>query len=1005
MEALKGLYHADKLDEQTFIDNFTIRLKEYRQIMANLQQQNKKPLQHYLITGKRGMGKSTLLRRIYIEAKKSPLNKKLHAVRLGAEQYRLSRLFKLWEQVIESLSNDEPELMQQKKDAESSKQYEERLVHIISDYLTKTDKTLLLLIDNFDQFIEKIPDKDKHQLREILMIYPVQIIGNTVFYNENFKSYNNPFFDFFKPIHLANLDKAEAEDFIRQRAIGEGIENYNEIFKNQKGKINTLRILSGGVPRTLLILLSIVSKKNTGDAVDYLHEMIEQVTPLYQDRMKSLSAQQQEIMHHLAMHWDRTPVKEIATEMRIPSKSISAQLVQLEKSGYIKKEDIPGRNHFYEIDERFFNIWLLMSEAAPYDAKRVIWLTKWLDAFYSNEEINDFANFCKNNLKQVKATNRFFITQALIESEKLDERNKKLLVNETMEDLKDKLTEVKIWADEYNKKLSEKEAILKKEIVYLVNKEEFNKALEKLGFLEKINEPDAFNGKGNVYIRTGDIKSAEKYYLMAIEKGNDIAMTNLGNLYKNEKKDINNAEKYYLMAAKRGNDIAMTNLGNLYKNEKKDINNAEKYYLMAVEKGNDKAMNNLGNLYKNEKRDIDSAEKYYLMAIEKGNGTAMFNLGYLFQNEKKDINNAEKYYLMAVEKGNSTAMFNLGYLFQNEKKDIDSAQKYYLMAADNGDDKAMNNLGYLYEKEKKNIIEAEKYYRMAAEKENYIAMTNLGHLYENEKKDIVEAEKYYKMAMAKGDTDAMINLGHLYENEKKDIVEAEKYYIMALEKGNTRSMFALGYLYQNEKKDTARAEKYYLMAIENGSDGAMNNLGNLYENEKKDLAGAEKYYLMAADKGNPEAMGNLANLYFETNNSQQKLKALELSTQAVQLTKFNDIGLLDFHSGILLWNEKLKEAYVQMTSIIEGSLNCDENMVYISEALQYFLVFRQKRFLFKMFNTNKELIDRYKPVYYALMHEMQDEYPKEFLKMTEELQEPVTAILEFVKKERERLGI
>ena len=63
MEALKGLYHADKLDEQSFINNFTIRLKEYKQIIDNLAQQKKKPLQHFLITGKRGNGK------IYLAAK------------------------------------------------------------------------------------------------------------------------------------------------------------------------------------------------------------------------------------------------------------------------------------------------------------------------------------------------------------------------------------------------------------------------------------------------------------------------------------------------------------------------------------------------------------------------------------------------------------------------------------------------------------------------------------------------------------------------------------------------------------------------------------------------------------------------------------------------------------------------------------------------------------------------------------------------------------------------
>jgi TPR repeat protein len=774
MEALKGLYHADKLDEQSFINNFTIRLKEFKQIMDNLLQQKQKPLQHFLITGKRGMGKSTLLRRIFIDADKAPLNEKMIAVRLGAEQYRLSRLFKLWEQVIQYLGNKEPKLLEQKKAIEDSRQYEENLIHIINDYLTQTGKTLLLLIDNFDLFIEKIPIKDKHALREALMMYPIQIIGNTIFYNEHFVDYGNPFFDFFKPIHLGNLDKEEAEDFIKQRAKGEGIENIDELFEKQKGKINALRILSGGVPRTLLILLSIVSKKNTGDAVDYLHEMIEQVTPLYQDRMKALSPQQQEIMHHLAMHWDRTPVKELAVEMRIPSKSISAQLVQLEKSGYIKKPDTPGRNHYYEIDERFFNIWLLMSEAAPYDTKRVIWLTRWLDAFYSHDELKDFANFCRTGLKKTKPRNWFLILQALSESEKLDDGYKKQLVEETATDLRDRITEAKIWEDSFTKKLTDKETRLIDEIGVLINNQQFDKALEKLGLLEKLNEPLALFGKGLLY-------------------------------------------------------------------------------------------------------------EY-----------------------KKDFSNAEKYYLMAAEKGQASAMFNLGIL------------------------------------------------------------------YEDEKKDIASAEKYYQMAMEIGQASAMFNLGILYENEKNDIAGAEKYYQMAVEKGHA---------------------------------GAMFNLGLLYEDEKKDIAGAEKYYQMAVEKGDARAMANLANMYFVTNQLHQKINADQLSQRAAELEKNKDVIVLIIRIGILLWNEQIKEAGDLMTEILNSPLHTDENMNYISIGLQYFLVFKQKQFLYKTFTSNTQWIDRYKPVYYALMHEMQDEYPKEYLKMTEELKEPVDAILEFVKKEQRRLGL
>ncbi|MEO8713325.1 MAG: tetratricopeptide repeat protein, partial [Parafilimonas sp.] len=618
MEAVKGIYHPDKLDAETFIKNFTIRLKEFKSIIDNLKKQKKKPLQHFLITGKRGMGKSTLLRRLYLEAKQKPLSDKLIAVRLGSEQYKLSRLYKLWEEVINILSIEDEALNEKRRKITDEKNYEDLLIHIIIDYLNKQDKTLLLLIDNFDKFVDKLNSKEQHVFREILIQYPIQIIGNTIFYGEHFFKYDKAFFDFFKPVHLRNLDKDEAEEFIKQLAANEEIENFDDILKNQKGKIETLRILSGGVPRTLVILLSILSKRNTGDAIDYLNEMLEQVTPLYQDRMKALSSQQQEIMHHLAIFWDRTSAKELAAETRIPSKSISAQLAQLEDSGYINKISTSKRNHLYEIDERFFNIWILMSESSAYDVKRVIWLTRWLDVFYESNELEEYASYCNNGLRKTKPANRFLIMQALSESKKLGWKLRDQLVRETAEELSVSIPEIKEWVKSYSKHRSQEITDLDKEIKEAIENKQYENALTKLKEFENVDEAKSNFGIGLVYNLQKDYDKAEQFYLMAVEKGDAKAMFNLGLLYQNVKKDYDKAEQYYLMAIEKGDAKAMFNLGFFYKDVRKDYDKAEQYYLMAVEKGDEQAMFNLGFLYQDVKKDYDKAEQYYLMAVEKG---------------------------------------------------------------------------------------------------------------------------------------------------------------------------------------------------------------------------------------------------------------------------------------------------------------------------------------------------------------------------------------------------
>jgi TPR repeat protein len=191
------------------------------------------------------------------------------------------------------------------------------------------------------------------------------------------------------------------------------------------------------------------------------------------------------------------------------------------------------------------------------------------------------------------------------------------------------------------------------------------------------------------------------------ENYDDPILANYCGLYYCKEKKYDQAERYYLMAIDKGHINSMNNLGYMYEEIKK-YDPAERYYLMAIEKGHIGAMHSLGYMYKKIKK-YDQAERYYLMAIENGCIDSMNNLGYMYR-ELKKYDQSERYLLMGTDKGDIDAMHNLGSLYKKLKK-YDQAERYYLMATDKGDINAIHNLGLLYNKLKK-YDQAERYYLM-----------------------------------------------------------------------------------------------------------------------------------------------------------------------------------------------------------------------------------------------------------------------------------------------------
>ena len=205
----------------------------------------------------------------------------------------------------------------------------------------------------------------------------------------------------------------------------------------------------------------------------------------------------------------------------------------------------------------------------------------------------------------------------------------------------------------------------------------------------------------------------------------------------------------------------------------------------------------------------------------------------------------------------------------------------------------------------------------------------------------------------------------------------------------------LGVFYITQKKDIEKSEHYFLQAAQNGNIDAMNNLGSLYATEFKDKDKAEEYYLKAVEKDHTGAMNNLAWMYFEERKNRKQ--SIELSEKAFQ--KENSSIYAHTNATILLWDNQFKESLDIADSFLSNNEFLEGYAQDVSQFLMLLIAKKQNHLALRIFSENPHKFkDRFKPIYYALMHFMKDEYPNEYLKMGGELTETVDEIIQKIKE-------
>jgi len=843
-----GLYNPQRMSDDVVLKVFIVRQNIFENLLGKIKSESKNSIpQHHLITAQRGMGKSTLLKRIEVELRSKALAKNYVPLLFPEEQYNVSSLAELWLNCLDALADTleiesnaklvkeidahVEEISKEPDDEERASQAYASL-QLVSSQLKRR---MVLLIDNINIVLGRLEIGEQHQLRKMLTQNKAPIVvGASSVSMDEINDYTAPFYDAFESHYLKKLTFKELLKIITSLTeLTQAVELQPEIY-SEIGRLKTLHQLTGGNPRTAVMLFRLIVNGFSTAVNEDLEALLDEVTPLYKARFEELAEQSQIIIDAIALNWEPITIAQLRNETRLENNQLSPQLKRLLETGWLDKQKAyKSKGAAYQISERFFNIWFLMRRSSRRQKKMITCLSKFLEMWYG-DRIDEIAEK-RLNQKYLNANQVVYdiAISDVLQNEELAEK----LRSQSYLAARDQFKNEKSlnWILETHDENGGDLELQVQEIMHLFKEQKDDQAVKLLNKSLKINpKSHLLLGIQGLFFKTifKEYKKAEKSFMLSIEEDPTYgyALVQLGNLNKDHFSEYEKSEKYYLKALDIYPEYIYVNyeLGNLYKDKLYDYKKAEKYYLKTIEIDVkfDRAYATLGHLYHYDLKEYKKAEKSYLSALEINPSIEDVHagLGQLYQKHLKQYGKAEKSYLKALETDYNRAyvFVELGYLYQHNLYEFEKAEKAYLEALNIDVNFAYvyAELGNLYQHFLNNSEKSEKSYLKAIEinSEYAYAHAGLGSLYQHFFNEYKKSETYYLNAMEINPnySYAYSGLAVLYQYHIKAYKKSEESYLKAIEidPNNGHVYTALGNLYQDQLRDYKKAEMSYQKALQ-----------------------------------------------------------------------------------------------------------------------------------------------------------------------------------------------
>ena len=365
------LYNPAQLAPDELKASFIARQETLEELLRVIRQEKPgQPCQHFLIIGPRGMGKTTLGLRFLLSIEEDPeLAARWQPVAFHEESYGIGDLADFWFTALHHLSRatNEPRwadradaLREDESDTERQAAYARAALR---DFCQESGRRLVLFVENLDVVFRQLGgERDVHALRaDFIERSDIVLVGsaNTVF--EAIRGHGEPFYEFFRLFILEGLGRKDTRRMLASFVGGDNDSELPEALHREHGRLETLRRLTGGNPRLLVLACRMLIESPLGSPLEDLERLIDEQTPYFKARIEELPIQGRRVFHCLAAGWTPMLAKEVADASKLSSSHASAQLRQLVEKGYARELKLPREKRArYEVGDRFYNIYYLL---------------------------------------------------------------------------------------------------------------------------------------------------------------------------------------------------------------------------------------------------------------------------------------------------------------------------------------------------------------------------------------------------------------------------------------------------------------------------------------------------------------------------------------------------------------------------------------------------------------------------------------------------------------------